>query len=185
MREKEILNNLGLVYKAIKNMHFHCNNDDDEEWDEIYIAGVIGLIKGVDNYNKEISKKGTYYHKCITNEIGKVYMLRTAQKRNIKPVSLENYTIGNDLRLEEVIQSNQNIEKDTIRKQETEIILDLLNKYKNKKHIKIVKEYFGIGCEQKSMRELAIKYEISHQRIYYIKSQVLKWIRNELEKFNE
>ena len=179
MRDKEILNNIGLVYKAIQKMNFQQRNDD-EEWDEIFIAGVIGLIKAVDTYNESISKKGTYYYQCISNEIRNVYILRTAQKRNKKTYSLDNYIATTDIVFEDTLPSDQNIEEEYILKEEIEEMLSTLNKYKNKKHLAMVKDNFGIGCERLTIRAIAKKYGMSSQNAFEVRKKVLKWLKNEL-----
>ena len=179
MKEKEILSNLGLVYKATKSMNFQQRNDD-EEWDEIFNAGVIGLIKAVNTYNDKISKKGTYYYQCIANEIRNVYILRTAQKRNKKTYSLDTCISTTDIAFEDTLASDQNIEEEYIKQEEIRIMLETLERYKNKKHRDIVKENFGIGCKRLKVREIAEKYHMSNQNVSQAKVKVLKWLRNEL-----
>ncbi len=184
MKEEEILKNIGLVYKAIQYMNFQQRNDD-EEWDEIYITGIIGLIKAVNTYNESIAKKSTYYFQCILNEIRKLYTARTSQKRNKLPISLESYISSTDILFEETLQSEQNIEEEYILKEQIEIMLSTLERYKNKKHLAMVKDNFGIGCERLSIRAIAKKYGMSTQNAFEVRKKVLNWLRKELGGLNE
>lgn len=179
MREKEILSNLGLVYKAIQQMNFQQRNDE-EEWDEIYNAGIIGLIRAVDTYNDSISKRSTYYYQCILNEIRKIYTLRTAQKRNKRTYSLDNYISTTDIAFEDTIPSEQNIEEDFIVNEQIRTMLETLERYKNKKHLAMLKDNFGIGCERLTSREIAEKYHMSKQNVFEAKKRVLNWLKREL-----
>jgi RNA polymerase sporulation-specific sigma factor len=185
MREKEILDNIGLVYTAIKKMNFQQRNDD-EEWDEIYNSGIIGLIKAVDTYNeKKNIKKSTYYFQCIANEIKHLYISKSAQKRNYLPLSLDRNISKTDVEFYETLASDINIENDYIKKEEIDNMLVILEKYRNKKHIKMIKENFGIGCEKKTIKEIAKEYGTSNQNISQAKDRLLKWLRKELEKYDD
>ena len=46
MREEKIINNLGLIYKVMKDLH--CKTKNQEDFDEVFYYGLIGLIKGID-----------------------------------------------------------------------------------------------------------------------------------------
>ena len=184
MREKEILDNIGLVYKAIKNMNFQQTNDD-ENWDEIFNSGIIGLIQAVDTYKENIAKKSTYYYKCIANEIRNVYIVKTAQKRNYLPLSLDRNISKTDVEFYETLASDIDIENNYIKKEEIDNMLIILEKYRNKKHIKMIKENFGIGCEKKTIKEIAKEYGTSNQNISQAKDRLLKWLRKELEKYDD
>lgn len=183
MREKEILDNIGLVYTAIKNMNFQQTNDD-ENWDEIFNSGIIGLIQAVDTYKENIAKKSTYYYRCIANEIRNVYIVKTAQKRNKKTISLEDYISKIDIPLEDTISDEEDIEENYIKQEQIKNMLLTLEKYRNKKHIKMVKENFGIGCEKKTIKAIAKEYGTSNQNVSQAKDRLLKWLRKELEKYD-
>ena len=184
MRNEKKKKNIGLVYKAIQRMNFQQRNDE-EEWDEVYIAGVIGLIQAVNTYNPGRAKKSTYYYQCIQNEIRNVYISRTAQKRNKRPISLEDYITKLDIPLEDTIPSNQNLEKDYILKEEIDTMLSTLERYRNKKHIAMIKDNFGIGCEKKTIKAIAEKYGTSKQNVSQAKERLLKWLKKELGGLNE
>ena len=184
MRDEKILKNLGLIYKVIKDLHCKYNNyRDDETFDEIYTTGLIGLIRGVDTFKPGIVKENTYYYKCIRNEILHLFTIRTSPKRytNVKPVSLDKEIIGS-LQLQDIIPDDINLEEDLIFKDTLERVLDTLNKTEKKLNVEIFCKNYGIGCKRKTIRELALEYDISYSAISARVQGVLKRLRKELLK---
>ena len=81
-REKLIEHNLRLVAHIVKKYE-HTNNDADD----IISIGVIGLIKGIDSYDKSKNiKVTTYAASCIENEI---LMYFRSNKKNDKNIMIE------------------------------------------------------------------------------------------------
>ena len=103
-RNKLIEHNLRLVAHIVKKFETNGENPDD-----LISIGTIGLIKGVDSYNKDKNiKLTTYIAKCIQNEI--LMYFRSIKGENIKNISL-NDSIGhdkdgNEISLMEVIKDN-------------------------------------------------------------------------------
>ena len=103
-RNKLIEHNLRLVAHIVKKFETNGENTDD-----LISIGTIGLIKGVDSYNKDKNiKLTTYIAKCIQNEI--LMYFRSIKGENIKNISL-NDSIGhdkdgNEISLMEVIKDN-------------------------------------------------------------------------------
>lgn len=183
MRDEKITKNLGLIYKVIKDLHCKYNvRRDDEEFDEIYIAGVMGLISGVDTYKPGIVKENTYYYKCIKNSILHLFTIRTSPTKSpkLKNASLDKEFVGT-LQLIDVFESDINIEQDAINKDLIERILKALDKVTNKMSVDIFCKYYGIGYTPKTMRELAKEYELSFSAICFRVQWVLKKLRKELE----
>ena len=59
VRDKLILDNMGLVYKVANKFKSRCENKCD--FDDFIQLGTIGLIKAVDNYNPEKGASFSYY----------------------------------------------------------------------------------------------------------------------------
>ena len=59
IRDKLILDNMGLVYKVANKFKSRCENKCD--FDDFIQLGVIGLIKAVDNYDPEKGSSFSYY----------------------------------------------------------------------------------------------------------------------------
>lgn len=67
-REQFIIDNLGLVAFTLKNkMNYEYV---EHSYDDMFNVGVIGLIKGIDRFDKMVSDNfSTYIIKCISGEI--------------------------------------------------------------------------------------------------------------------
>ena len=165
MREEKIINNLGLIYKVMKDLH--CKTKNQEDFDEVFYYGLIGLIKGIDSQEND---KSTYLYICIRNSISQLFTRRTMQKRQGFEVQLED--------IEEKIPSEINIEEEVILKDDIRRMLEALEKHKYKN---LIKENFGIGCEKKSIQEISKEYGISFQAVSKKRIAVLKWLKKELE----
>ena len=59
IRDKLILDNMGLVYKVANKFKSKCENKCD--FDDFIQLGTIGLIKAVDNYDPEKGSSFSYY----------------------------------------------------------------------------------------------------------------------------
>ena len=59
IRDKLILDNMGLVYKVANKFKHRCENKCD--FDDFIQLGTIGLIKAVDNYDPEKGSSFSYY----------------------------------------------------------------------------------------------------------------------------
>ena len=79
-----IITNQGLIGKAIKDLKCYWRTED--EFQDLYDAGMIGLIKGAKEYKKELSSTSTYLYTCIKNEICKSIYLSEMQKRKINKI---------------------------------------------------------------------------------------------------
>lgn len=165
MKEEIILNNLGLIHKAIKDLH--CVYRNQEEYDNFYYAGLLGLIKASQTYD-ETKGKSTYLYNNICLRIKNVFRYNSNPKRHngLAEVSL-NIEIQNG-ELQDLIISNYNLEKEVLNKI---LIEDTLNKLKNRRYKTYIKEYYGIGTPQLNIPELALKYGVSKQCV----QQTIKW----------
>ena len=180
MRNKIILDNLGLIYKAM--IDLHCNTTDEEQRDEYFYAGLLGLYNAIDTFDEtKNTKPSTYYYKCITNKIKQLFKHKTIQKNGeLRDLSLNIQVRGVDL--EDLIPSNNDLMSEVIKSETKEIIHKALNKLKNTKYKEYLQEYYGINREQLNMREMARKYGVSHQCIQQNVQTGLKRMRKIIEK---
>lgn len=170
-RDILIEHNLRLVAHIAKKYE----NEKDLTEDLISI-GTIGLIKGIDSYQKEKSTKlGTYIARCIENEI--LMHLRSNKKRNLD-ISL-NEVLGEDkdgsemtlldiipspnINLIEQIQTNDRILK-------LDKYLDILNE--REKYI-IIKRYGLYNTREYTQKEVAKELKISRSYVSRIEKRAL------------
>lgn len=111
-------------------------------YDELYDLGIIGLIKAVDTWKENKSTFGSYAYVCIRNEI-----LMQMRKQKFSPISLET-SICDNLKLEDVIEDNFNIEENVIKNEEKTLLKKGLNMLSDKERDLIIK-YFGLGTSRK------------------------------------
>lgn len=181
MRDKMILDNLGLIHRAMKDLH--CDFTDKDNIEEIYYHGLLGLIKAVDSYDKDKSTS-TYLYVCIANSIKGYFKAKTMQKRysKLKDISLDQPYQNNDIYLIDILPSDENIEENYMKKDTQERVRKVLNKLKNKLEMKCLCEYYGIDSKAQNYRQMARKYGVSYQCIQQRVKRGLKNIKKELEK---
>ncbi len=161
MREELILNNLGLIHKVMKDIHLNIRNE--EEFNEYYYYGLVGLIKA-SNYFDPNKSKSSYLYKSIRREITDYIKQKVRYKRNPKKKDISlNTLLGDDAELQDFIKSDFNLEKYVIDK----VFIDNeLNKLKNKRYKAFLIEYYGINCPELNMQEIALKYGVSRQCVH-------------------
>ena len=160
-----VLNNKGLIIMVIKKLNIFPKTED--EFQEYFDYGMEGLIKGAKTYDKSKGiAESTYLTICIKYEIMKCFKLKTTKKRYnpYGEVSLDDDFNGN-VNLYEVIPNNVDVEKEVIQKIRYEQVVRLLNKMKNKKYVKVVKMYYGIGCKEKNLTEIAKEMGLNRTRV--------------------
>ena len=181
-RNKLIEHNLRLVAHIVKKYEDKTTNSDD-----LISIGTIGLIKGIDSYNKNKGVKlTTYAAKCIENEI---LMYFRSNKKNNNVISLNDIiakTIdGNEISLIEMIETD---DEDIGEKLELKDNIENLKKYLkvlNKRELKIIKMRYGlIGEEEKTQKEIADTMNISRSYVSRIEKRALIKILREFIKNN-
>jgi len=179
-RNKLIEHNLRLVAHIVKKFE-----TKDTDTDDLISIGTIGLIKGIDSYNKEKATRiTTYVARCIENEI---LMYFRGNKKNGNNVSL-NDSIGydkdgNEINLMEVIKDNSEDIADSLH---TKNNLELLNNYlKNlsKREREIIKKRYGLSLEkEQTQKEIAKELGISRSYVSRIEKRALMKILKEFIK---
>ena len=149
--------------------------------EDLVSIGSIGLIKGISTYkiDKNI-KLATYCSRCISNEI--LMFLRKNKNKRVE-VSLEdalNYdSDGNELHLEDVLGSDENIVEDEIlHNYEINLLKNELLKIKGRDG-KIIRMRYGINCPKEyTQKEVAEILGISQSYISRIEKKIIRYLKN-------
>lgn len=149
--------------------------------EDLVSIGSIGLIKGISTYkiDKNI-KLATYCSRCISNEI--LMFLRKNKNKRIE-VSLEdalNYdSDGNELHLEDVLGSDENIVEDEIlHNYEINLLKKEILNIKGRDG-KIIRMRYGINCKREyTQKEVAEILGISQSYISRIEKKIIKNLKN-------
>jgi RNA polymerase sigma factor (sigma-70 family) len=177
-----ILNNVGLIKMAIKQLNISTKNVSELE--EYYGYGMIGLIRGAKTYDK--SKKiaeSTYLTICIKHEIMKSFKLKTTKKRfnEYGEISLDD-DLGRNVNFYDIIPNDIDIEKEIITKIRCEELLELLETIKNERYIRVIKMYYGIGCQEKTLSEIAKELGVSITRASGLRKAAIRRLREMAKK---
>lgn len=180
-REKLINHNMRLVAHVCKKYNGSAEADD------LLSVGSIGLIKGIDSYQKDKgSQISTYVSRCIENEI---LMLLRANKKHKICVSIEE-TIGTDkdgtkMTLRDIIPQNEELDPDAI--VETKVLVEeIVESMKNllsKREYEIIALRYGLkdGIEH-TQQEVADIMNISRSYISRIETKAIKTINESYSK---
>ena len=180
-RETLIKHNLRLVAHVCKKYNGAAEADD------LLSVGSIGLIKGIDSFQKDTgSQISTYVSRCIENEI---LMLLRANKKHKVCVSIEE-TIGVDkdgskMTFKDIIPQDKELDPDYIveRKVIVEEILKIIKKHLNKREQEIICLRYGlIDHIERTQQEVADLMNISRSYISRIETKALDIIHKNLGK---
>lgn len=188
MTEEElILKNIPLIYIRIKEMNCYWKNDD--EFQDLYDAGLEGLINGAKTFNPDLGyKPSTYLGKCIKNEISNYMRTMNYEKRRIYKNyvrSLDDYVKeGSDDTFKDfIVDLSVNIEEELEKKLEIERLMYAVDKLKNKTDRLFLCEFYGIkGYKKISGKELQKKYNVSHNMTQIRLKRAKTRIKEYLEK---
>lgn len=172
-----ITENLYLVKTAIKQLH--CKFNSEEEWQEYYQIGCLGLVKATKTIDLTKAKK-KYLLRGIKYEILLNFKSNTL-KKNFKTISL-NELVGDETEKIDLIPSDFDIEEEILRLDRKDIVHKALNKLKNTQYKKFLYEYYGIDTPELNQSEIAQKYGISKQCVQNQIQRGLKILKKELEK---
>ena len=174
-RNKIIEHNLRLVVFLAKK---YDNTMYDLE--DLVSIGTIGLIKGIKTYKLDKNiKLATYASRCIDNEI--LMFLRKNKKRNSE-VSLEDSinfdSEGNELKLEDVFGTEDNVVEKSIESKDDKILLEKEVKNLASRDRNIIEQRYGLfGQKELTQKELADKLNISQSYISRIEKRVIKKLK--------
>ena len=175
-RNKLIEHNLRLVVFLAKK---YDNTMYDLE--DLVSIGTIGLIKGIKTYKLDKNiKLATYASRCIDNEI--LMFLRKNKKRQSE-VSFEDSinldSEGNELHIEDVFGTEDDIVHKSIEGNEDKLLLENEVKKLNERDKEIIELRYGLfGKKELTQKELADKLNISQSYISRIEKKVIKKLKN-------
>ena len=181
-RNKLIEHNLRLVAHIVKKYETKNISADD-----LISIGTIGLIKGIDSYNKSRGVKlTTYAAKCAENEI--LMYFRTNKKYN-NTISLNEVIAhdkdGGDITLIDVLEGKEDNINNTLEYKEN---IKNLSKYLNvlsKREKTIIKLRYGLfGEEEKTQKEISKMLHISRSYVSRIEKRALIKMLREFIKNN-
>ena len=184
--EKLILDNISLIYKVIKGMNLYWKTED--EFQDIYDAGLEGLIRGAKTYDPTKTKAITYLSKCIRNMIIRQIYLSECNNRKINKeykVSLDSTVPDseNTTYADFIADPNVNVEEEIEKKLEIEKLYIAIKNLKNEKDKTMLCEFYGInGFKRLSLPELQEKYKVSKTCIGFRLNRAKKTLKKYLEK---
>ena len=175
-RNKLIEHNLRLVVFLAKK---YDNTMYDLE--DLVSIGTIGLIKGVKTYKLDKNiKLATYASRCIDNEI--LMFLRKNKRRKVE-VSFEDSinldSDGNELHLEDVLGTEDNIVEKSYEDEVDKILLFNEIKKLNKRDRDILILRYGLNnSEEYTQKEVADMLNISQSYISRIEKKAIKKLKD-------
>ena len=180
-RNKLIEHNLRLVAHIVKKFE-----KAEGETDDLISIGTIGLIKGVDSFDRTKKiKLTTYIAKCIQNEI--LMYFRSVKGESVKNVSLNDAIgydkDGNEISLMEVIKDKDD---DIANKLQEKNDMELVNSYLkllNRREKEIIAKRYGLmNKKEQTQKEIAKELNISRSYVSRIEKRALTKILREFIK---
>ena len=149
--------------------------------EDLVSIGTIGLIKGINTFHRGKNiKLATYASRCIDNEI--LMYLRKNKKTKTEvsiDASLSYDSEGNELRLEDVLGTEDDIVTKSIEDEDDKKIMIEEIKRLNKRDRDILILRYGLfGVEEKTQKEVADMLGISQSYISRIEKKVIKRLKN-------
>ena len=178
-----IEHNLRLVAHIVKKFNPPIGLTDD-----LISIGTIGLIKGVDSYQKGKNIKiTTYSARCIENEILMYY--RSARKFQ-NTVSLDDYIgtdkEGNKINLKDVIKDKSKpIEDELYLKDNIDLLKQFITKLSKREQDIIIKRYGLNNKKAMTQKEIAKEMRISRSYVSRIEKRAISKILREFIKKNK
>ena len=174
-KNKLIEHNLRLVVFLAKK--YENTNIDLED---LVSIGSIGLIKGINTYRPDKNiKLATYASRCIDNEI---LMYLRKNKRRKTEISLEDSLSydaeGNELRLEDILGTDDDIVTKKIEEETEKNLLHMEIKKLNSRDKQIMILRYGLyGHKEMTQKEVADMLGISQSYISRIEKKVIKRLK--------
>ena len=182
-RDTLIEHNLRLVAHIVKKF-----DNGKYDTDDLISIGTIGLIKGIDSYQKGKSVKiTTYAARCIENE---VLMFFRSSRKQANTVSLNDFIgfdkDGNEVSLMEIIKDDSKDIADTIHLRDTITLLKQYFHVLTLREQEILKKRYGLfNEEEKTQKEIAKDLHISRSYVSRIEKRALSKVLKEFMKSNQ
>lgn len=179
-----IVENTRLIYQVIKELHIHYSTED--ELQDYYDAGLLGMIKAAKYYDEKRAKISTFFCTAIANEIKHFMYTKTMKKRfneNGPDISLYQ-DLAEDLQLiDTIVDDNQNVELKIEKKLESERLLYAINKLPNEKDKIVIYKLYGLnGYKEQNGNEIAEELGVSKEAINSRKLRSIRRLKKILEK---
>jgi len=155
--------------------------------EDLVSIGSIGLIKAVNTFNtdKQI-KLATYASRCIENEILMFLRKNSRTKAEVsfdEPLNID--WDGNELRLSDILGTDENIITDRIEsKMDKQFLLDTIGTLTEREQ-QIMELRFGlVNKEEKTQKDVADLLGISQSYISRLEKKIIKRLQTEFRKIN-
>lgn len=156
--------------------------------DELYDIACIGIVRGINNFNKSLGiKETTFFTKCISSSIARYFQLQNLPKRKLKGklLSLDEPIIEYEsLTFKDVIPDlRESVEK----KVELNELKDILNEAINvlsEAEKNVIRRYYGINRKSQNTIEIAKDLNLSKAAISARKIKALNKLKKQLIKMN-
>lgn len=171
-----------LIYKVLKDTN--CKPKNEDEWQEYYGYGEIGLIKAINTFDINKNDTSTYFYTCIKNDILVGFKYRQSEKRKInffENTSL-NKEIGEGTELQDLLLDKSiNIEEEIIKQETNSFLYKAINMLKPT-YKQLICDYYGINTISSTLDQISNKYKISRQALYVKKKNALKELKKNMKK---
>ena len=170
-RDILIEHNLRLVAHIVKKY-----DNKNEDVDDLISIGTIGLIKGIDSFNKsKNAKMTTYVAKCIENEILMYYRSNKHNSKNInlnEPIGYDKE--GDEITLLDVLKTSKPDYALEINNKDNIKLIDKYFSVLNKREKEIIIKRYGLDDTDKlTQKEIAKKFNISRSYVSRIEKRAL------------
>ncbi len=182
-RNQLIEHNLRLVAHIVKKFDYKVGEQDD-----LISIGTIGLIKGIDTYQKNKSVRlTTYCARCIQNEILMYYRSNNKNNKNISINESIGYDKeGNEITILDVLKSDKpDFAMDLHTKENIKLINEYL-KVLNPREKDIINRRYGLGnMKEQTQKAIAKAMNISRSYVSRIEKRALiKMLREFIKNKN-
>ena len=182
-RNKLIEHNLRLVAHIVKKF-----DTKEVSQDDLISIGTIGLIKGVDSFNKSHGTKiTTYCARCIENEILMYFRSNSKNSRNISiNESIGFDKEGNEITILDVLKvPAPNFVDDISEKDNVKLLKEYFNVLNDREKLIISKRYGLNNTDEMTQKEIAKEFHISRSYVSRIEKRALMKMLREFIKNNK
>lgn len=188
IEEKEIRDDKNELFKKHEKLIYLVLKKKNllHEIDDLYDIGMIGLLNGINTYDKTKGyQESTYYSKCILNEIRKHFYTQDRVKRKCPGViiSLDKPNEEGKENLSNTIpDEKQNIEKIILKKEQEEVLYKALEKLPSEWRFILEKRFGLYNQKEYKLSELADMFGVTKQAIGHKEKSALRKLKEILRK---
>lgn len=178
MKDEMVLNNVNLIYTVLKKLNLY------HRVDEFYDIAMIGLVKGVNNFDETKGYKlSTYLYRCIYNEIllsfRKLNSGREVPEYMTVPLSTD---VTDNLTLIDVLPDKFNMEEEIIQNEIIEVLHKEISKLSECEQL-VINLSFGInGHEKMGQKDICKLINTSQCNVSRIKVRALDKLKKAMSK---